>query len=188
MNLPDKIISLHKTLQEAEISHAFGGALALAWCTRQARGTIDIDLNIFLDTEHVERGLNALPDDILWSKVELEEAKREGQVRLMWGNTPVDIFLNTLKLHQEMSRRIRWEVLMNESIPFLACNDLAVFKVFFNRTKDWADLEAMLEAGTVNIPQITATIIEYLGVDDERVTNLSNLSIKTASGSGKALD
>ncbi len=31
-------------------------------------------------------------------------------------------------------------------LPFLSCPDLAVFKVFFNRTKDWADLEAMHDA------------------------------------------
>jgi len=31
-------------LDDADVPHAFGGALALAWCTQRARGTIDIDL------------------------------------------------------------------------------------------------------------------------------------------------
>ena len=36
-------------LDDARIPHAFGGALALAWCTQRARGTIDIDVNVFVD-------------------------------------------------------------------------------------------------------------------------------------------
>ena len=48
--LTDKIIELHQALEDADIAHGFGGALALAWCTQRARGTIDIDLYIFIDT------------------------------------------------------------------------------------------------------------------------------------------
>ena len=175
MSLPDKIVALHKALQAADISHAFGGALALAWCTRQARGTIDIDLNIFLEPEHAEQALRALPSSVTWSDKDILEIIAEGQVRLKWDNTPVDLFLNTMKLHKQMARRIRWEEFAGTSVPFLTCDDIAILKVFFNRTKDWADLEAMVVAGTIKIPQITATIIEYLGADDERVTALSKL-------------
>jgi len=176
MSLPEKIISLHQSLQSANIKHAFGGALALAWCTRQARGTIDIDLNIFLAPEQAEDALHALPEGIAWTKKELSELVAQGQVRLNWDTTPIDLFLNTMKLHEQMSRRVRWEDFVGESIPFLTCQDIAVLKVFFNRTKDWADLEAMVEAGTIKIPQVTATIIEYLGADDERVIELAKLS------------
>ena len=56
--LVDKILALHAALDDAEIPHAFGGALALAWCTERARGTIDIDLNVFVDG-HRERDLGA---------------------------------------------------------------------------------------------------------------------------------
>jgi hypothetical protein len=175
MSLSEKIIMLHRALQSADINHAFGGALALAWCTQRARGTIDIDLNIFLKPEQAEEALHALPPEIVWTKKALQEIIEQGQVRLNWGTTPVDLFLNTLKLHEHMSRRVRWEDFAGESVPFLTCEDIAVLKVFFNRTKDWADLEAMVEAGTIKIPQITATIIEYLGADDERVIELSKL-------------
>lgn len=175
MTLPEKVLSLHRALRTAEISHAFGGALALAWCTQQARGTIDIALNIFVEADQAETALKALPEGVNWSKADLEEISREGQVRLWWESTPVDLFLNTMKLHDQMSRRVRWEQFIEESVPFLACQDLAVLKVFFNRTKDWADLEAMVEAGTVKIPQVTATIIEYIGSDGERVAKLASL-------------
>ncbi len=176
MNLPEKVVALHRSLQSAGISHAFGGALALAWCTRQARGTIDIDLNIFVEADEAEIVLKSLPEGVNWSRSDLDEILREGQVRLTWETTPVDLFLNTVKLHTQMSRRIRWEEFIGESVPFIACQDLAVLKVFFNRTKDWADLEAMVDAGTVKIPEVTAAIIEYLGVDDERVAKLDTLA------------
>ena len=53
--LVDKIVALHESLDAAEIPHAFGGALALAWCTQRARGTIDIDVNVFVDRSRTRR-------------------------------------------------------------------------------------------------------------------------------------
>ena len=44
--------------------HAFGGALALAWCTERARGTIDIDLNVFVDGSRAREVLAALPGGV----------------------------------------------------------------------------------------------------------------------------
>jgi len=179
MNLPDKVVMLHQALRTADIKHAFGGALALAWCTQQARGTIDIDLNVFVDAEDAELALNALPEQVAWSEADVKEIRKAGQVRLWWESTPVDLFLNTLKLHRHMSRRIRFEEFGSTAVPFLACRDIAVLKAFFNRTKDWADLEAMVEAGTINVPQVMATIIEYLGQDDERVAKLAAIDAPT---------
>ena len=49
--LVDKIVALHRSFEAARIPHAFGGALALAWCTQRARGTIDIDVNVFVPSD-----------------------------------------------------------------------------------------------------------------------------------------
>jgi hypothetical protein len=175
-SLTDKIVRLHEVLEQAGIPHGFGGALALAWCTQRARGTIDIDLNIFIDTEAAATGLAALPAEVKWEDSDLEVMLREGQVRVWWDKTPIDLFLNTLPLHKQMARRCRWESFGGTSIPFLSCQDIAVLKVFFNRTKDWADLEEMQLAGTLDMPLVTATIIKYLGADDERISKLSALT------------
>ncbi|MFT7244800.1 MAG: hypothetical protein ACI82A_002158 [Candidatus Azotimanducaceae bacterium] len=175
-SLTDKIVRLHEVLEQADIPHGFGGALALAWCTQRARGTIDIDLNIFIDTEAAATGLAALPAEVKWEDSDLEVMLREGQVRVWWDKTPIDLFLNTLPLHKQMARRCRWESFGGTSIPFLSCQDIAVLKVFFNRTKDWADLEEMQSAGTLDMPLVTATIIKYLGADDERISKLSALT------------
>ena len=60
-------------------------------------------------------------------------------------------------------------------LPFLSCFDLAVFKAFFDRTKDWADLEEMARAGTFERERVQATLIGYLGADDARIAKLSAL-------------
>ena len=66
---------------------------------------------------------------------------------------------------------------LNTRVTLLSCLDLAVFKVFFNRTKDWADLEAMLSAGSLDVPQVRAIIAQYMGGDDARVARLDTLAI-----------
>lgn len=176
LNLPEKIVALHQALTRAQLPHAFGGALALAWCTQRARGTIDIDINLFVEGKDCELIFNALPKDVKHTAKLRAELKKEGQVRLWWDKTPVDLFLNTTPFHTEAAKRVRWETFIEQEMPFLACNDIAVFKIFFNRTQDWADLEAMQKAGTLDIKKVTAVITEYLGVDDERITYLKELS------------
>ena len=52
---------------------------------------------------------------------------------------------------------------------------MAVFKAFFDRTKDWADLEEMARAGTLDRERVQATLIGYLGADDSRIAKLSAL-------------
>jgi hypothetical protein len=173
--LPEQMVALHQHLRTAGIDHAFGGALALAWCTQQARGTIDLDLNVFVGPERADEMLAALPDGIVASAQDREALRRVGQARLWWNRTPLDVFLNTTDFHEELATRLRWEPFVGVDLPFLACEDLAVFKVFFNRTKHWADLEAMRDAGTLDTPTIAGVLATFLGNDDERIARLLSL-------------
>ena len=85
------------------------------------------------------------------------------------------MFLNTSPFHEELELRAVDEAFGGEHVPFLSCRDLAVFKAFFNRTRDWADLEAMAEAGTLDVGAVLGVIAEYLGADDDRVARLRTL-------------
>lgn len=172
--LPDKIVELHRLLAASEIEHAFGGALALAWCTQRARGTIDIDINVFVPADRADEILELLPADVKITRRDRQLFNRDGQVRVWWDKTPLDLFLNTTPYHDDAASRIRSETFMGVDIPFLSCQDVAVFKAFFNRGKDWVDIDEMIEAGTVDIAEVTATLIAYLGVDDERVASLAS--------------
>lgn len=174
-DLTAKIIALHQALAVADLPHAFGGALALAWCTRRARGTIDIDVNVFVSIEDRDRVFDALPEGVKVTPKDRRLLARDGQVRVWWDDTPLDLFLNTTDYHAEVAARIRPERFAGARIPFLSCLDVAVFKAFFNRTKDWADLEEMQAAGTLDVDRVTGIIGRYLGDDDERVGRLRRL-------------
>lgn len=75
-----------------------------------------------------------------------------------------------------MADRVRWEPFADHELPFLSCDDLAVFKAFFNRTKDWADLEEMRDAGTLDIATVAGVLVHHLGADDERISRLRSLA------------
>lgn len=175
-SLPEKIVAIHHALDAAALPHAFGGALALAWCTQRARGTIDIDVNIFVDVSRAGEVFSALPTGVAFTDRDIDRVARDGQVRLWWDTTPVDVFLNTTEFHEQVAGRSRSEPFMDDLIPFLACHDLAVFKAFFDRTKDWADLEAMNSAGSLDLDGVLATLARYLGDEDPRLERLRALA------------
>jgi hypothetical protein len=54
---------------------------------------------------------------------------------------------------------------------------VAVFKAFFDRTKDWADLEEMIAAGTLDRDLVLGALVHYLGRDDKRVARLRSLLV-----------
>jgi hypothetical protein len=174
--LAGKIVAVHRTLEGAGVPHAFGGALALAWCTQRARGTIDVDVNLFVAPERAAEALAALPVGVAWGSGDLDRIRADGQVRLWWGTTPVDVFFDTTAFHRQAAARVRREPFLGVDVPFLACRDLAVFKAFFDRTKDWADLEEMAAAGTLDVEAVLGVLALYLGGDDHRVARLRSLA------------
>lgn len=173
--LPAKIVAIHRSLSAGGVPHAFGGALALAWCTQRARGTIDIDVNLFVEPVDVIDTLGELPREVAWGDDEVALLERDGQARLWWDGTPVDVFFNTTDFHVSAATRARWEPFAGQDVPFLACRDLAVFKAFFNRTKDWADLEEMRAADTLDVAAVVGVLVQHLGRDDERIARLQAL-------------
>ncbi len=174
--IPAKIVALHDALAAARFPHAFGGALALAWCTERARGTIDIDLNVFVAAEHSRAVIAALPAAVRRDEDDIARCTRDGQVRLWWDSTPVDLFTDTTEFHAAAATRAVTHEFAGTRIPFLGCSDLAVFKAFFNRSRDWADLEEMLTAGTLDVDHALGVLVHYLGPGDERVARLRALA------------
>lgn len=175
MRLPRKIVVLHEALATGQIPHAFGGALALAWCTQQARGTIDIDVNLFVDKSRAGEVRDALPRGVRWTPADEAEIARTGQTRLWWDDTPIDVFFSTTEFHERVATHVRWEPFEGKELPFLSCTDLAVFKALFDRTRDWADLEDMATAGTLDRPAVLGVLVDSLGPSDHRVERLRSL-------------
>lgn len=118
VDLVGMLFRVHDALDSAGLSHAFGGALALAWCVPEPRATADIDLNVFVPVDELD-------------------------------------------------------------LPFLACLDLAVFKAFFDRGKDWVDIEQMLGAGAFDASDAIEILSRYLGPEDHRIARLKAMQEST---------
>ena len=140
-SLPEKIVALHTTL--VSVPHAFGGALALAYYA-EPRATIDIDLNVFVPEKRATK-IAALLAPIGVSGT-LEHVDRDGQVRLWWDDTPVDLFFSYDAFHHAAAKAVRIVPFADATIPILSANHLVVCKAIFDRPKDWVDIDAMKEA------------------------------------------
>ena len=78
--------------------------------------------------------------------------------------------------HEQLADRVRWEPFAGEQLPFLACQDLAVFKALCNRTEDWADPEAMAAAGSLDPPAVIGVLVPFLGPNDQRIERVLALT------------
>jgi hypothetical protein len=173
--LVDKLHEIHDSLTKVGIAHAFGGAIALAYCVEEPRGTRDLDVNIFVDSAKPEAALAALPDQIRVGDDDVAKVKRDGQARLFWGETPVDVFLNNVPLHDAVAASVVWVRLEGRDVPMLDCASLAIFKAFFDRTQDWADLEAIARTTPEGIETAMTTIADLVGEGDPACDRLAAL-------------
>jgi hypothetical protein len=180
-SLVEAIVALEAALDGADVPHAFGGALALAFHIEEPRGTRDIDVNIFLLPAEVGRVFAALPDGVTVSDADAERVRRDGQVRVFWDDTPLDLFFTTHAFHDLARGRVGRVPFAGVTIPVLGATELVVFKAFFDRTKDWADIEAIADAGTADLHAAIGWLVDLLGGDDHRVERLRTL-LRRSSG------
>jgi hypothetical protein len=184
--LVEKLFAIHDSLTAASVPHAFGGAIALAYCVEEPRGTRDLDVNIFVDAVQAERTLAYLPPGVMVTDEDVARVERDGQARLKWDGIPVDVFLNNMPLHEAVAGGVVWVPLEGREVPVLDCASLAVFKAFFDRTKDWADMEAIAQATPEDIDIAAAMISDLVGPDDPAIKRLESL-IPLDVGSGRKL-
>ncbi|MGO9488076.1 MAG: hypothetical protein ACLQBB_03495 [Solirubrobacteraceae bacterium] len=174
IGVADRMLAVHDALSSAGFPHAIGGAIALGYCTLEPRGTQDVDVNVFVPPSRTREVLAALPDGVRVTGRDLEVAERDGQVRLFWDATPIDLFFSVLPFHDEVERNIRHVSFGDRTIPVLDCTGLAVFKALFARPRDWVDIEAMIEARSLDTGEASRWIREMLG-DDPRIEQLEAL-------------
>jgi len=168
-----RLLAIHDALRRQAVPHAFGGAIALAYCTEEPRGTRDLDVNVFVPPGDAAAVLAALPAGVAFSDDDRRRIELDGQTRLWWDDTPVDLFFDVHDFHRTVSAGIRQVSFMDRRVPVLACTDLVVFKAMFNRTKDWADIEEMVAAGTVDAERALGWLIRLLGASDEATLQLA---------------
>jgi hypothetical protein len=178
--LVEKVLAVEAALREADVPHAFGGALALAFHIAEPRGTRDIDVNVFVGAPRASAVFGALPAEVAWGDGDVQRVDRDGQVRLFWDDTPVDVFFSTHAFHVRAAEHVEQVPFSGELIPVLGASELAVFKAFFDRTKDWADIEAMIDAKSLDVHAVLGWLVDLLGSDDSRVERYRDVMARAA--------
>ncbi len=156
-SLPERVLAIDRAF--SHISHAFGGALALAYHA-EPRATRDIDVNVFVpptEAREVLRLLGHLGADVAGAH---EGAERDGQVRVMWDTTPVDVFFSYDPFHDAADHGAVSVDFADDTIRVLSATHLTVCKAVFDRPKDWVDIDAM-RAADAGID--TAEVVRWVG-------------------------
>ena len=174
---PELAVEVSGFLRAAAIDHAVGGALALGFYA-EPRGTLDVDLNIFVDADAPGEALDALSaGGIVVDRDRATAAiASRGDLFLRHRGCRLDLFFNSIPFHASVSRRTREVHLLGARVPILAPEDLIVLKLLFHRHKDVVDIERIVAAGTaLDWPYIRHWLIECVGKDDARMETLNTL-------------
>ena len=149
MDFVDLIITVHDHLDRTRIAHAFGGALALGYVA-EPRGTVDIDVNVFVPTARLDEVVAALEPAGFRPPDEVAAGPPVAGIRFThtYEPFPLDVFPSLDERYAEVeARAVRHPFGRGEDmLPFLSAEDLCVFKLSFNRARDWVDLAAVAQA------------------------------------------
>ena len=174
--LAAKIAAVHEMLASLRVAHQFGGAVALAWY-RSPRATTDVDLNVTVAPRDAEPILGALEHlGVTVSEADRALIGRDGQARLDWDGSYLDVFFATMELHREMAEGAREVDFGPVRLPILSPEHLVVCKAVFDRPKDWVDIEEMVAWGTrIDADAVLGWIGALLGKDSEQHARLAAL-------------
>lgn len=175
LSLNAKVLALHGALTVADVSHAFGGAIALAYYA-EPRLTVDIDVNLFVPVARADQVSAAMrPLGIPWD-VPAEALERDGQCRLRWGRNPVDLFFEYDDVHRAFAQRSRRVPFEDAMIPILAPEHLMVCKAVFDRGQDWLDLEQMvIYVDYLDAREVRRWLEHIVGTTDQRYRRAEEL-------------
>ncbi len=174
--LAPRIVAVHEMLDSMRVPHQFGGAVALAWY-RSPRATTDVDLNVTVVPEDAEPVLGAITHlGVTVAAADRVAIERDGQARLDWDGSYLDLFFATLDFHQTMAKRSRQVQFGPVQIPILSPEHLVVCKAVFDRPKDWVDIEEMVGWGTeIDTAEVFHWTEEILGRSSEQYARLVEL-------------
>ncbi|MDP9181380.1 MAG: hypothetical protein M3P04_01225, partial [Actinomycetota bacterium] len=104
-----------------------------------------------------------------------------GQVRLLWPHPdgqppiPLDVFFPQHDFHRVIMTRTEQVAMLEATIPIISATDLMVFKMLYDRRKDWADIEELVRFGKVDVDEAKRWLTAIVGADDRRHGTLRDL-------------
>jgi hypothetical protein len=171
-------LSLSDALERAGIPYALGGALALNFWS-DPRGTRDIDLNVFLPADDSAEAFEVLRRaGVQLDVVESVARAHERGDAIGWlGPIRVDVFVNSLPLHDSAARRRCRVTLSGQPIWILSAEDLSVLKLLFFRGKDIEDSKRMiaLQGKDFDSNYARTQLVAHVGADDARVAEFDRI-------------
>ncbi len=174
LSLAQRITAISQAL--ADIPHAFGGALALAYYA-EPRATVDIDVNVFVAPSRLGEVQTSLASLGVAADVDARAVARDGQCRLWWGRTPLDLFFAYAEIHDAMRAAVRRVPFGEDELPVLGPEHLVVCKAAFDRPKDWLDIEQVLVGvAELDVEEIRGWLERLLGTGDPRLERFVQLA------------
>lgn len=167
MNVIDLAVATHRILDEAGLRHAFGGALALNLYS-DPRMTSDVDVSVFVPWE---QRADVLP---LFEEIGFRVEPTAGppvpvagiRLRSEKHREYLDVFFALDPVYDEVrDRAVMVSYGRNgEQLPFLTAEDIVMFKLSFNRAKDWVDIQNVIQGGpALDTGYIERVLVEMRG-------------------------
>jgi hypothetical protein len=180
VSLTEKVSIIHRTLDMAEIPHAIGGAVAIAYYG-EPRSTGDLDVNVFIPPDRWPLLSDSLRPLAIEIEVDERELRRFGEIELDWDSNLLHLFLSTDPLHGRMREEIHHVPFNGATIPIVSPEHLVVRKAILDRPKDWLDIEQMLVATSpLDLGEIREWLERMVGKDDPRMVRLLEIESSLA--------
>ncbi len=170
---------LAERLETRGSDYALGGAIALGYWG-EPRGTVDVDITLYLPPEQVSECLWLLQEIgcQLAAREAGESLREHGFCRVKFAGIDVDVFLPVVPFYETARARRRRVDLGGRSVMVWDAECLAVFKMMFFRRKDLADVEQILHAQGAAFDRVWVReqLAGTYGPRDPRLTEWDSLS------------
>ncbi|MFO8072414.1 MAG: nucleotidyltransferase [Polyangia bacterium] len=178
-------LSIASAFEEHGVPYAIGGALAYGlWGV--PRATVDVDMNVFVETERISVVVEALRSLGIETDLEaaLRASRRDGMFAVKYGMFGIDLFTPSIDFAWEAQRtRVRHAIEGREA-DFLSAEALCVFKLMFFRPKDIVDLQRLIavRGKELDTGYVRRHVVAMMGEDDERIARWDELVERHADG------
>jgi hypothetical protein len=169
---------LAERLTAAGCDYAFGGAIALGYCS-EPRGTVDVDVSLYLPVEDVTPTVNVLRQ--VGGKFEEEQVRRSlaehGFCRIEFLGRRLDVFLPIAAIYEAARPRRKCVAMGGGEAYIWDAETLCVFKMMFFRRKDLADLDSVLRAQGAALDRdwVEEQLLSMYGPRDPRIASWREL-------------
>lgn len=173
---------LAAALDAAGCEYALGGAIALGFWA-EPRGTLDVDLTLFLPVAHPSSCIRLLQNIgcEVQSNQAIQSLTEHGFCQVEFGGRRVDIFLPLIPFYEQARLRRQKVILGDQPVMIWDAETLCVFKMMFFRRKDLADVEQVLrvQIAEFNTQWVREQLVEMYGKLDPRIAQWDELVSET---------